>query len=172
MAGATWAHEEIYRRYVDMVYATTLKLCPWTAEVDDIVQEVFVTVIENIDRVREPERFPGWIKTTAVRCALGGAKRLQLRRRLGLVPAAEVDYSVLISPVAPPEERADLLRLLEALKTLPMDLRVPWSLKRIDHHTIEEIAELTGQSRSTVKRRIARAESELAQRGFGGSREE
>lgn len=171
MGGAQWAHEEIYRRYVDMVYATTLKLCPWTAEVDDIVQEVFVTVLENIGRVREPERFPGWLKTTAIRAAMGGAKKLRLRRRLGLVPAAEVDYSVLVSPAAAPEDRADLLRLLDALKMLPPDLRVPWSLKRIDHHTVDEIVELTSQSRSTVKRRIARAEAELQRQGFGGSRE-
>jgi RNA polymerase sigma factor (sigma-70 family) len=48
----------------------------------DVSQTVWMRVIDNLDRIREPRAMPGWIKTTAQRAALAvlrGSDRLALR---------------------------------------------------------------------------------------------
>jgi RNA polymerase sigma-70 factor (ECF subfamily) len=50
------------------------------------------------------------------------------------------------------------LRVLEAM---PTDLRIAWSLRHMHEETIESVAELTGCSLATAKRRIAAAQRVL-----------
>jgi RNA polymerase sigma factor (sigma-70 family) len=52
----------------------------------DVSQTVWMKVVDNLDRIREPRAMPGWIKTTATRAALGV---LRSRNRLSVVDVSQ-----------------------------------------------------------------------------------
>src|SRR5689334_2557055 len=44
-------------------------------EVADVVQTTWLRLFENLDHIRDPERLPGWLATTASRVALVASRR-------------------------------------------------------------------------------------------------
>src|SRR5579862_3734773 len=65
-AGDAWAHEAIYRRYVQRVARVAQRLLRDPAEVDDVVQETFLIAFEKIDALAEPAALRGWLTQIAV----------------------------------------------------------------------------------------------------------
>ena len=67
---------------------------------EDVSQEVFLDAHANLDQLRDPAAFPGWIRRIlATRCA-----RLRRRRE---VPTVDLDWGVeVVDPAPNPEERA------------------------------------------------------------------
>jgi RNA polymerase sigma-70 factor (ECF subfamily) len=53
------AFGELYRRYGRMVHGVLLAHVPY-AEVDDLVQDVFLAALRQLHRLREPMAFAGW----------------------------------------------------------------------------------------------------------------
>ena len=67
---------------------------------EDVSQEAFLDAHANLDQLRDPAAFPGWIRRIlATRCA-------RLRRRRG-VPTVDLEWGMEVADPAPdPEERA------------------------------------------------------------------
>jgi RNA polymerase sigma factor (sigma-70 family) len=63
----------------------------------DVSQTVWMKVVDNLDRIREPRAIPAWIKTTAIREALA---LLRTRNRLTLLDVSQ-DNSAAWSPLNP-----------------------------------------------------------------------
>jgi RNA polymerase sigma factor (sigma-70 family) len=63
----------------------------------DVSQTVWMKVVDNLDRIREPRAIPAWIKTTAIRAALA---LLRTRNRLTLLDVSQ-DNSAAWSPLNP-----------------------------------------------------------------------
>jgi RNA polymerase sigma factor (sigma-70 family) len=62
---AAW--DEIVDRYAPLVWAICLRHQFDRQGIDDIGQSVWLLLVENIDRLREPAALPGWIATTTRR---------------------------------------------------------------------------------------------------------
>jgi RNA polymerase sigma factor (sigma-70 family) len=62
---AAW--DEIVERYSPLVWAICLRHQLDRQTVDDIGQSVWLLLVENITRLREPAALPGWIATTTRR---------------------------------------------------------------------------------------------------------
>jgi len=69
--------DEVYRKYGRYVAAVILRLDGRNAEVEDLVQDVFVEAARGIRRLREADAIRGWLATIAVRTV---RRRLRLRR--------------------------------------------------------------------------------------------
>ncbi|GAA3805691.1 RNA polymerase sigma factor [Cellulomonas soli] len=65
LTGDEGAWNEIVRRHVPAVLAQIrqFRLAPEHAE--DVAQTVWLNLLENLDRLRDPAALPGWISTTA-----------------------------------------------------------------------------------------------------------
>ena len=50
------------------------------ATAKDVAQTVWLRLVENLDRIKDPERLPGWLATTARNEALRMAKRADRTR--------------------------------------------------------------------------------------------
>ena len=72
--GSRGAWDELIERFGQMVWsvARSFRLDDSTAR--DVSQTVWLKLIENIDRINDPERLPGWLATTTRREALRVAK--------------------------------------------------------------------------------------------------
>lgn len=58
-----------------MVWSTARSFRLDDATAKDVAQTVWLKLIENVDRIKEPERLPGWLATTCRREALRVVKR-------------------------------------------------------------------------------------------------
>ncbi len=141
------------------------------ADTDDLVQEAFARAFVSLHRLKEPQAFGGWLRSILVRTASVTLRRRRLFARLGFGRRAmEIDLDMIAGKNASPEAILELRRVYSAVEKLPVDLRLALVLRRVDDLALEEIAELTGASIATVKRRVARAEAALEQIIDGGER--
>jgi RNA polymerase sigma-70 factor (ECF subfamily) len=63
---------------------------------------------------------------------------------------------------ASPEQRAELALVDRALSRMPLKLRTPWVLRHVLGERLEDVAAACNCSLATVKRRLAEAETVVA----------
>src|SRR5215468_2461623 len=98
-----WSLDDVYRRYCRYVAAIVLKLDGRRAEVDDLIQDVFLEAARGLQRLREPDAVKGWLATVTVRLVRHKLRMRRARRLFGL--DAPVDYDELVDPTASPEDK-------------------------------------------------------------------
>ena len=72
---AAWS--QLVDRYARLVHAVPVRYGLTPPEVDDVGQEVFLALAQNLHTIEDPERLPGWLVTTARRITW---RTLQRRR--------------------------------------------------------------------------------------------
>jgi RNA polymerase sigma-70 factor (ECF subfamily) len=160
-AAEPWAREALFRRYAPLANGLALRLMGRDADVDDLVQDSFVAALRGLGSLKEPQAFAGWLSSIVVQTAHKLLRRRRLARRLGLYRPEPIDADALISRDAPADAVVELRALYAVLEELPPKVRVPLVLRRVEGHSLDEVAELTGTSLATVKRAIAEGERRL-----------
>lgn len=110
-AGA-WTH--LIARYSRLVHAVPVRNGLSPVEVDDVGQEVFLALAQNLHSIDDPERLPAWLVTTARRISW----RVIQRRRLEQPLDEDVDEN--------DDERTSAKPLASPLPT-PDELLVGWN---------------------------------------------
>lgn len=138
---AAWS--ELVERFGQMVWSVARSFRLDDAAAKDVSQTVWLRLVENIDRIDDPERLPGWLATTCRREAL----RVQgLRNRV--VPT-EFEYDI---PAEQPSLESMLIEdeeareVVIAFETLSEDCQQLLRLLATDPPlSYEEIAEIVGR---------------------------
>jgi RNA polymerase sigma-70 factor (ECF subfamily) len=156
------AFEVLYRRHAAFALNLAVRIQGSARDVEDIVHDAFLRAHQRLHELRDERSFRSWLGAIVVRLV-----RTQLRRRrllgvLGLAGGEPVDLEAVASAEAGPEVRAQLAQLYALLQTLAPDDRIAWTLRNIERHRLEAVAELSGCSLATAKRRISRAQRFLA----------
>ena len=86
LQGDEQAWGSLVQRYARLVHAVAVRHGLTWAEVDDVGQEVFLALAQQLDMIQDPERLPGWLATTARRMSWQ-----VLRRRTREAPDAAAD---------------------------------------------------------------------------------
>jgi RNA polymerase sigma-70 factor (ECF subfamily) len=159
--GEAWASEALFRRHVRMVYGLICRLLGSEEDADDVLQETFIAAFASLDRLEEPTAFASWACAIAVRTVGKLIRKRHLLRRLGLRGAAAANVDRLIARTAPADLVMQLRATYAVLERIPPQLRMVLLLRRVEGATLPEIAEWTGTSLATVKRRLAAAERRL-----------
>ncbi len=151
--------ETVFRRYSRYVAAVAMRLLGRDDEVDDVVQEVFLTAVRGMGQLREPAAVKGWLATVTVRVA---GRRLRMRRLRGFFGLdARPGYEQIATADAPPDQRALLVRVYRLLDELPVNERLAWTLRHVEGEQLDAVARSCGCSLATVKRRISAAQARL-----------
>jgi len=151
--------DDVFRRYAPYVAALALRLLGWPADVDDVVQDVFIQAHRDLARLRDPAALRPWLRRIAVRRARRWLRKRWVRRR---ARESDVDaHTDLADAAASPEERAEIAHLYRVLDRMPRDERLVWVLRFVEGETLESIAGLLGASVSTVQRRLRAAETTM-----------
>jgi RNA polymerase sigma factor (sigma-70 family) len=74
-AGEREAWDALVDRFGQMVWSLARSFRLDDAAASDVAQTVWLRLIENVDRIQDPERLPGWLATTCRREALRVIKR-------------------------------------------------------------------------------------------------
>jgi len=167
-AGEDWAREALFRRHARAVGGLAFRLTGRDADVDDLVQESFMIAFERLDRLENPQAFSAWLFGIVVRRAHKLLRRRRLLTRLGFRDD-ELDLEWVTGSNAPPDVVTELREIYARIESLPPSLRIPLVLRRVEGLQHAEIAQMTGASIATVKRRITEAEDTL---GIGQEKKE
>lgn len=150
---------QAYRLHSRYVAAIAVRLLGRDDEVDDVVQDVFLRAHKGLAQLRDPQAARGWLATVTVRVARRKLRWRKIGRVLGLTESG--DYDQLASEGASAEDRALLARVYEVLDRMPVEHRIAWALRHVEGQKLEDVAELTGCSLATAKRRIAAAQQTI-----------
>jgi RNA polymerase sigma-70 factor, ECF subfamily len=135
-----------------------------TADAEDVAQEALLRAYKGFDRLRDRNRFRGWLVRISFRLALDrsrSAKRREQRDTLWSQPAHQLPPVTAEDVAASNQFQAHLRR---ALEELPEKLRLVLLLSAMEGQTIEEIAAMVGVPVGTVKSRIFVARKKLAEK--------
>jgi RNA polymerase sigma-70 factor, ECF subfamily len=150
-SGDRAAFGELYRRYGPMVHGVLLAHVPY-AEVDDLVQDVFLLALRHLDRLREPRAFAGWL------LAIARNRANDFHRR----PRAAQDFQGLAVSSDPEEQEARAA--LAAIHSLPEAYRETLSLRLVEGMTGPEIAARTGMTPASVRVNLHRGMKQLREK--------
>ncbi len=159
-AGNKEAFVELVRRYKRRVITLAARFARDTDELDDISQDVFIKVYENLGKFRADAPFEHWLSRIAVRTCYDVLR--SRRREKGNVPLEGVHNLVADTSQGLRHEAEEARNLLEwGLAQLRPDERLVVTLMELEDRTIREIAEMTGWSQANVKVRAFRARQKL-----------
>jgi RNA polymerase sigma-70 factor (ECF subfamily) len=153
------AFEQLYALYAPMVHGILLARVP-RAEVDDLAQDVFLSVFRKLDTLRDGIAFGGWLAMIARNRAMDFYRSRHETE----------DLSEDIARRAETEEKAEAARALEAIRGLPEAYRETLILRLVEGMTGPEIAERTGLTPASVRVNLHRGMKLLREKlGIGES---
>lgn len=150
------AFTEIYERYSGVLYLHAYKLTQNTDEAEDIVQDIFIYLWDRADKL---------VFNTGIKSYLYSAVRYKF---FNLIDHKKVvsKYQNSFNQFASKGEfitdnqirENELNRLIEQeISRLPEKMRIVFELRRKEHFSTDEIAQLLNISDKTVKRQLANA---------------
>jgi len=165
-AGRAEAFEQLLRAYDGQVRRILAHLDVAGADVEDLVQDVFVRVFRNMHRFREESSFYTWLYRITVNVFFDHAKKCKRAdARLARLQHALAEDATLRrvehDPYDAVEETLVRDRFAQAIAALPEPFRDVVALREVDDLSYEEIAVQTGVSIGTVRSRLARARVRL-----------
>lgn len=134
------AFDRLYERYAGLVHGLILARVP-RADVDDLVQDVFVTAWRNLPTLRDPAAFGGWLSMIARNRATDYHRR----------HPDTVDLPDDLQAADSTSARAEALAVLDVIRTLPEAYRETLVLRLVEGFTGPEISERTGLTAASVR---------------------
>ena len=128
-----------------------------SALVDDIAQEVFITVYRNLKNFRFESQFTTWLYRVTVNRCKDYLRRINVRKIF-----SPIEDGFEVSEYSTPAENNDISKIvMDAISKLPVKLRMPLILKDIEGFSYQEISETLKCEMGTVKSRIFRGREKL-----------
>jgi RNA polymerase sigma-70 factor (ECF subfamily) len=154
-AGDRQALGELVERYQGMVFSIASNILGQRADAEDAAQEAFLRLCRVLPQYRAQASFSTWLFRIAVTTAID----YQRRERRQPKPAEVVDMPDRSD--GSPEPRVDSSTLLEALRALPDDYRLPLVLRDVYGLPYREAAELLERPLGTVRVMVHRGRNAL-----------
>ncbi len=160
--GNAAAMEEIVRRYSNKVYNLAYHLTRDASAAEEIMQEVFLTVISKINTLTNDAYFSTWLYRVATNASYGFLRKERkfsdqtTLDDIDQEPSQdyEYDWSTLPDDILLSEESRGILQ--GSIDSLPEAMRTVVIMKDIEGFSNEEIAQSLGLSVPAVKSRLHR----------------
>lgn len=155
------------------VAAVILAHKPREAELEDLLQDVAMTFVRTIGKLRDQATLKPWLRTVAINAARAAGRTTKRRRRVlgprveDLAPGAAVERgrNQGADDAVAQGEQAGRLTVLAA--KLPDGYREPLILKCVRGMSYRQIGELMGLPETTIETRIARGRRMLRELATG-----
>lgn len=144
--------QEVFRRYASKMMGVCLRYARHQMEAEDLLQDAFIKVYNNISKFEYKGSFEGWIRRIVVNTALKNySKKSFTYEQIGVEEQPESS--------APPEVYAHLHEeeLLKLVADLPDGYRVVFNLYAIEGYSHKEISEMLGCQESTSRSQLVKA---------------
>jgi RNA polymerase sigma-70 factor (ECF subfamily) len=161
------AFEELVRRTSRLVFARLYLDTGDTHLAEDLLQETLLTAFRTLNQLDNPERFRPWLLRIAQNTAIDDARKGTRKKRTPTPELVKLRQDAMEVP-APADivEKEDLRqKLLEVLRTLPEEYRMPLMLRYLfdaDYDTIQgQLGLSNGSLRGLLHRGLERLRTEM-----------
>ena len=152
MAGDRSAMECLWHENRRWIAAVILVHKPANADLEDLLQEVAMTLVAKINTLRNESNVKAWLRAVAVNVSRAAGRTTRDRSMSVLEPDA-VEH--LAGSASAPNDHAQ--RALEAAQRLPEGYREPLMLRAVQGLRTRQIAQILGIEVAAVDTRISRA---------------
>ncbi|MGQ0792496.1 MAG: RNA polymerase sigma factor [Deltaproteobacteria bacterium] len=164
---------EIVNRYSDKIYRLAYRITQSQGDAEEVLQEVFITLMKNMGKFRSESKFGTWLYRVALNTTYlyirSGRKRQDREISLENYGSGDNRSDVLSVEFGHRQDAADrellsreaLETLERAVNELPEAYRVVFQLRDVEELSNERVAEILGISIANVKSRIHRARLSL-----------
>ena len=155
------AMQALWQQHRRWIAAVLLTYKPRQAELEDLLQEVAMTVVKKIHTLQDEANVRAWLRVVAMNVARAAARSANSRPQMALVgedvesPAPATD-----DHVAGDEQ---FERVMNATGLLPEEYREPLMLRAMHGMRSRQISNILGIPPATVDTRVARARRMLRQ---------
>lgn len=164
------ALETLIKRIQRDVYATLAYMKNNNDRISDLTQEVLVKIAKNIQNLKNPKYFNGWLNQIITNTYYD-----DIRKQKKIPETISIDYTCeplnLGIKIDIPDKKSKPIEkcitseceklIKSAIRELPEAFRIPIILREFQGLSYEEIARTTNSSIGTVKSRISRARIKL-----------
>ena len=150
------AQSELFRRYKDTLFLTSLKYCRNKSDAEDHLHDTFVTIFTSIKKYNGKGSFEGWMRRITINKAIDKYKTkkpypIEINNDI-LEDNHLIDFD---------SSTLSLDQILSCVQELPDQYRLVFSMYQLDGFTHKEIAETLGIVEGTSKSNYHRAKSLL-----------
>ena len=148
---------ELYRRYNKTVFNSILRLVTDFAQAQDLLQEVFIVLYQEIIKGRQIQHFGNFSRRVAIN------KAISFLRKNKRMLVFEDCHENIVEEEAVNEGLFEMRveEVKKAISSLPEGFRTVVNLYVMDGSPQEEIAELLGISHATVRTQYHRAKKKI-----------
>jgi RNA polymerase sigma-70 factor (ECF subfamily) len=157
------AFEELVSRHYHSVYNFANRFLLDAANAEDVTQEVFLRVFRAAKTYTARAKFSTWLYTITKNLCFNELRRKRSVNILSIEDEMLPEIPSLDdSPVSRLEKQEIRVKVLDAVRALPANLRVAVLLLKYHGFSYEEVAEILGCTVNAVKLRLHRAKDYLA----------
>ncbi|KWU65422.1 RNA polymerase subunit sigma [Bacillus mycoides] len=163
LSGNKEAYSELYDKTIQEVYKTAHFLIEDQADVDDIVQEIYIQLYESLRKYDIEKPFRPWLIGLAIKQIHSYRRKRWMRLRI-IKKAEEQRKPVQIDFSSDVVSKISNQKLIELIHKLPYKLKQVIILRYLHDYSQEEVAQILYIPIGTVKSRIHAALKKLRQK--------
>jgi len=158
LRGDRTAQDRLYKKFSSLLYGICLRYARNKMEAQDVLQEVFVKIYNNIQSYHNEGSFEGWLRRIAVNTSITNYRK-------NLKHAYQQDVDELVRTHDEPLEFEDLEftaeEMMQCIERLPIGYKTVFNLYVIEGFMHKEISEMLGIDVNTSKSQLSRAKTHL-----------
>ena len=163
LSGNMNAFTFLVNRYQKLVIHIAGRLIQRQDELEDVCQDVFLKVYQNLGKYRNECKLSTWIATIAYNTGINYLRKFKKGNEVNqddsLILRNLTDFK------SPDYEQTDLHRYIrEQIELLPVHYRTVLTLFHLDEFSYQEIEQITGMPEGTVKSYLYRAKALLKEK--------
>ncbi len=159
--GDAVSFQDLFSRYADQVQGIARGILKSERDAEDVVQETFLSVHQNLDKFRGDAKFSTWLRRIAINRSLMTLRKQKRRRESQaddhVVESRMSDIYPTRTPGDEYRENEFLARVQEALANIDREEREILEMRLLEERSIAEIAVHYGISKAATKSRLHRA---------------
>ena len=147
------AQRKLYQAYAGRMLVVCMRYVQNQAEAEDILQDAFIKIFQNLSKFRAESTLGSWIKRIVVNTAIN-----QIRAGIHFKDMSDVqEYENQVSDNQSGIETIQFQELIEMIQKLPKGCRAVFNLFAIEGYKHHEIAEMLNITEGTSKSQYSRA---------------
>ncbi|HVZ94898.1 MAG TPA: RNA polymerase sigma factor [Phycisphaerales bacterium] len=160
MAGDQEAVRAIWHAHRRWVAAILLAHKPREADLEDLLQEVAMTLVRQVHTLNDPAAVRPWLRAVALNAARTHGRRQKLTRKMfaptGMQPSERSEAAREVD-TGRTDAREEGRRALRIARGLPAEYGEPLILRAVRGLSYKQIADIMGVPVTTIETRLARA---------------
>jgi RNA polymerase sigma factor (sigma-70 family) len=156
--GEKRAQDRLYKKFSSLLYSICLRYTKNKMEAQDVLQDVFVKIYNNIHTYHHDGSFEGWLRRIAVNTSI-----TNYRRNLKHAYQSDLDDLVKMKdePVLAEDLEYTAEEMMLCIQNLPAGYKTVFNLYVIEGFMHKEISDMLGIDVNTSKSQLSRAKTYL-----------